>query len=145
MKKIFLFLITIVTFFLLFFFNSSKNTSPYLQIVTDKVKDAGYSSKEIEAIATELENNGFSLETLKKLDDIQINAFGETYGPEALHADLISVVYDDSKLGYIKRQDFQKATGTPSINTGDKYSLPVYKSDGRTKIGFFYFSSTNEQ
>ena len=82
------------------------------------------------------------------------NALGETYGVPNVHGfpDLIAVSFDNGKgAGFVKSTDMNCAMsgGPPPTSPtqalarqkaldGRSVSVPVYNSDGRTKIGTYY-------
>jgi hypothetical protein len=82
------------------------------------------------------------------------NALGETYGVPNVHGfpDLIAVGFNDRMgAGFVKSTDMNCAMsgGPPPTSPaqaltrqkaldGRSISVPVYKSDGMTKIGIFY-------
>jgi hypothetical protein len=82
------------------------------------------------------------------------NALGETYGVPNVHGfpDLIAVSFDNGKGGgFVKSTDMNCAMsdGRPPTSPaqalsrqkaldGRSLSVPVYKSDGKTKIGIYY-------
>jgi hypothetical protein len=78
------------------------------------------------------------------------NALGETYGVPNGHGfpDLVAVVFDDGRrTGYTKWRDLNCMNGSPSSPTqalvrqeqmqGTNIAIPVYESNGTTKIGVF--------
>lgn len=77
-----------------------------------------------------------------------VNAKGDTYGVENQSGtpDLIGVVATNGRTGYAYSEDLENASGPPptspeeayarqSANAGTTFSVPVYESDGRTRIG----------
>lgn len=81
-----------------------------------------------------------------------VNANGQTYGagvPFGQGApDLIAVSFDHGRTGYVKATDLDCASGSDVSSPsealarqnalhGDGVSIPVYESDGTTKIGTF--------
>jgi hypothetical protein len=82
------------------------------------------------------------------------NAHGQTYGVPNKHGfpDLLGVSFDRGRSGYVKSTDLNCAAGgnarTPAqqlarqkILKGRSVSVPVYESDGTTKIGTFIVGS----
>lgn len=79
-----------------------------------------------------------------------INAKGETFGVENEFGtpDLIGVVATNGRTGYAYSEDLENAGGPPptspeeagarqSANAGKTFTVPVYESDGETRIGEF--------
>ncbi len=64
------------------------------------------------------------------------NAHGQTYGVPNKHGfpDLVAVVFDRGRRsGYVKSTDFL----CPTAVNGENFAIPVYTSNGTTKIGTF--------
>lgn len=111
----------------------------------EKVEDAGLSNEQIDKINQELLEGGFSEEDIKNFLPLHRNENGQTYGIDALGADLIAVTSSEGLFGYVYReelypeQDFktpEEAIAWQKSHTED-IILPVYKSDGLTAIGTF--------
>lgn len=79
-----------------------------------------------------------------------VNAGGDTYGVENENGtpDLIGVTATNGRSGYAYSEDLENAGGPPptspeqayarqSANAGKTFSVPVYESDGETRIGEF--------
>lgn len=115
----------------------------------EKVKNANLSQSEIEQLDNRLHEEGFTDENISDLNELNINQYGQTYGPDALGADLIEVVADDGQIGYVYRNDLE---GLQAQNLEDafKYSgevvtLTVYEKDGKTKISTFTLTNGKEK
>jgi hypothetical protein len=65
----------------------------------------------------------------------KVNAHGQTYGAANKNGlpDLVAVAFEADKSGYVSLTDFLCPNAVP----GENFSLPVYKSDGTTRIGTF--------
>lgn len=107
----------------------------------EKVKNANLSQMDMEQLDKQLQEEGFSNEQINELHELNINESGQTYGPDALGADLIEVIADDGQFGYIYRTDFEQLSANDIsdaiLNSGKEEALTVYKNDGKTKIGTF--------
>lgn len=116
-------------------------------IVSEKVKDTTMTRDEISDLANELESYGFSSKEIGKMTPLQINEYGQSYGPDAFGADLISVMADNGKHGYVYRDELEQDNiNTPEEaikNSHTTTRLKVYKSDGRTIIGYFTMGASN--
>jgi len=78
------------------------------------------------------------------------NDNGETYGVESeeLQPDLIYVVADNGKDGYVRRADVEAGRRHQPTNPDDAvnhnpkpFEVPVYQSDGKTVIGTFTWAN----
>jgi len=78
------------------------------------------------------------------------NANGETYGVETedLQPDLIYVVADNGRDGYVRRADVETTLAPEPTHPGDTgnydpkpLEVPVYQSDGKTVIGTFTWAN----
>ncbi len=115
----------------------------------EKVKNANLSQSEMEQLDSQLHDEGFLDENIDDLHELNINQYGQTYGPEALGADLIEVVADDGQIGYVYRTDLEELQAD-SLEDALKYSgeiviLTVYEKDGKTKIGTFTLTNGQER
>jgi hypothetical protein len=65
----------------------------------------------------------------------KVNAHGQTYGAANKKGfpDLVAVEFDRDRTGYVTLSDFF----CPSAEPGENFSVPVYKSNGTTRIGTF--------
>ena len=110
------------------------------QALHEKVHNANYSQAQIEELDAELKEQGFSEGDIAILNDIKVNEYGQTYGPDALGADLIEVISDQGEIGYVYRENLE-ATEANTIGeallSGEMLSLKVYENDGKTEIGTF--------
>lgn len=63
------------------------------------------------------------------------NAHGQTYGVANKNGfpDLVAVEFDYGRSGYVTLTDFL----CPKAVNGENFAIPVYRSDGTTKIGTF--------
>lgn len=113
--------------------------------VSEKVSDVGKSEKEIAELADELEKQGYSLEDVYSMPPLKKNRYGQTYGPDALGAELIAAESDEGRDGYVYRNELEEdGIQTPEEAAKKSYHtvrLNVYKSDGRTVIGCFTFGT----
>lgn len=106
-----------------------KEFSPLYDAVYEKVKDAHLSKDEINTLCTQLSDSGFTIDTINDLDPLMLNQSNQTYGPEALGADLVKVISDTMQDGYVYKQELDLA--------GPGESISVYQSDGLTIIGSY--------
>ena len=109
--------------------------------VSEKVSDAGNPEKEVSELADELAKQGYSLEEVNSMPPLKKNQYGQTYGPDALGAELIAAESDEGRDGYVYRNELEEdGIQTPEEAAKKSYHtvrLNVYKSDGRTVIGYF--------
>lgn len=66
---------------------------------------------------------------------VRKNANGETYGSQLFcetQLDLIQAINEDGTEGYIRSTDLNTKKSAPL-----KYKIPLYQSDGVTKVGYF--------
>jgi len=106
----------------------------------EKTRNAGLTQDEIVGLDTDLKEHGFREEAISGFDDLQVNEAGQTYGPDALGADLIEVMYQEGKIGYVYRTDLygnQPQTIREALNEPKTRNLTVYDKDGKTVIGTF--------
>lgn len=110
------------------------------QALHEKVQSANYSQSQIEELDGQLKSQGFSDDDIAALNDVKINEYGQTYGVDALGAELIEVISDQGEIGYVYRENLE-ATEADTIDEAlfneKGYSIKVYKNDGRTEIGTF--------
>ena len=110
------------------------------QVLLEKVKNTDMSQKEINSLGNALEEWGFSDENISDLNELQTNKNGLTYGPDALGADLIEVISNDGKLGYVYREDLEVSERnniTDALNSSGQFTINVYDCNGETVIGTF--------
>lgn len=109
--------------------------------VSEKVSDAGKSEREVIELADELERQGYSLEDIDSMPLLRKNQYGQTYGPDALGAELICTESDEGVDGYVYRDELEEdGIQTPeeaAKKPHETVRLKVYKSDGRTVVGYF--------
>ena len=114
--------------------------------VYEKVKDAGLTDSEIDRLDSELHSQGFSDEHISNFSPLEVNENGQTYGPDALGADLIAVLMADGDIGYVYRDDLYppppKSLEEALAISGKPFTIPVYDKDGKTVIGTM---TSNEQ
>ncbi len=124
--------------------------SKAVSVLKEKVEDTNYTNEQIEELYSELKNQGYSDEAIGLLTSLRTNEYGLTYGPLCMGADLIMVESDEGVDGYVYRDDFlyyQPDFKTPEEalkwqeefydNYPDGIKIPVYKSNGKDKIGTF--------
>lgn len=115
----------------------------------EKVKNANLSQSEMEQLDSKLHDEGFSDENIADLHDLNVNQNNQTYGPDALGADLIEVVADDGQIGYIYRSDLEelepKSIEDALKHSGEVTTLTVYESDGKTPISTFTLTDGEEK
>ena len=115
----------------------------------EKVKNADLSQSEIEQLDNQLHNEGFSEENIADLHELNVNQNGQSYGPDALGADLIEVIADDGQIGYIYRNDLEELQAQnleeAFKRSGEIVTLTVYGEDGETKISTFTLSDGKEK
>lgn len=117
-------------------------------ILMEKVEDTDMTPKEINSLGNVLEEWGFSDENISDLNELQTNENGLTYGPDALGADLIEVVSDDGKLGYVYREDLEVSEGkniTDALTSNKVFTINVYDCDGETVIDTFTLTDGKEK
>ncbi len=110
------------------------------QVLLEKVKNTDMSQKEINSLGNALEEWGFSDENISDLNELQTNKNGLTYGPDVLGADLIEVISNDGKLGYVYREDLEASERNNIIdaqNSSGQFTINVYDCNGETVIGTF--------
>lgn len=110
------------------------------QVLLEKVQNANYSQEQIEELDEQLKEQEFSDDDIEMLNELKMNQSGQTYGPDALGADLIEVVSDEGEIGYVYREDLEGTepkTVEEALERQGDYKIKVYESDGRTKIGTF--------
>lgn len=109
-------------------------------ILTEKTKNANLTQEEIQQLDKQLKEDRFTDSQISKFHELNVNKRGQTYGPDALGADLIEVIADDGKPGYIYRTDLE-ATEASSLEEAmkslDNVVLNVYDQDGENIIGTF--------
>ena len=113
----------------------------------EKTRNAGLTQDEIVGLDTDLKEHGFSEEDISGFDELQVNETGQTYGPDALGADLIEVMYQEGKIGYVYRTDLygnQPKTISEVLNEPKMRDLTVYDKDGKTVIGIFVLTNGQE-
>lgn len=118
-------------------------------VLLEKVKNAGLSSKEIEELNSELLQSGFTEEDIKNFIPLERNENGQVYGIDALGADLIAATSAEGIDGYVYRSDLytEHDFKTPEEAIAWQESrppqrvIPVYESDGKTVIGTFVIKS----
>lgn len=124
---------------------SAYGTITISDIVYDKLKNVGLSEEQMIEIEHGLKDAGFSDEKIKAFTPLEVNEYGQTYGLDALGADLIAVTSDEGLDGYVYRDELY---GDIGINTPEEAlewqnsktenrSFTVYESDGKTAIGKF--------
>lgn len=110
------------------------------QVLQEKVQNANYSQAQIEELDGRLKSQGFSEDDIAALNDVKVNEYGQTYGVDALGAELIEVISDQGEMGYVYREDLE-ATEADTIDEAllneKGSSLKAYKDDGKTEIGTF--------
>lgn len=139
-KKIFIFNLSMLLVVLLVIPVTAYGAYQVSEALLGKVRNADYSQEQIEELDVRLKQQEFSDEDIKILNDLNVNEYGQTYGPDALGADLIEVISDQGEIGYVYRADLEKTeanTITEALQDGDLCKLKVYKYDGRTPIGTF--------
>lgn len=111
------------------------------KVIYEKVKETSYTDEEIELLDLELKKQGFSEDTIRELNELKTNINGQTYGPDALGADLIEVIYDTNKTGYLLREEYEAAISINEIKEVDNQTgtiyLNVYDQEGESIIGVF--------
>ena len=116
-------------------------------ILVEKVKNANYTSEQIEELDQQLKNQHFSEEYIQPLDELNTNDEGLTYGPDVLGADLILVISDQGKTGYIYREDYEAVDAhtldDALTNPNGEVVLTVYDKDGKTQVGTFTLTDGN--
>ncbi|MBO5096288.1 MAG: hypothetical protein J6B98_05390 [Bacilli bacterium] len=137
---------TIFILCMLIFIPVSVVTASYIgkdiyEQIFEKTKNANLSEYEINVIVSSFINDPEAINGIKYMDELQINESGLTYGPDELGADLISVISDQGKLGYVYREELYKDNVT-TIEDALSYQeevkiINVYSSDGITVIGTF--------
>ena len=138
-----IFMVNVVSIILCVFFTPAIALAAYNVSTSlyEKVINANLSQSEMEQLDSRLHEQGFSDENISDLNELNVNQYGQTYGPDALGADLIEVVADDGQIGYIYRNDMEEFQAQ-SLEDALKYSeevvtLTVYEKDGKTKISTF--------
>lgn len=130
---------------------SSNELTSTCRIVYDKVKKANLSYKEIIELSLYLTSHGYSNEMINNFDELRKNEYGQTYGPDDLGADLISVLSDEGRYGYVYREDVERGYADSLEEAIEKsascedYIVTVYEADGRTPIGIFTFKNTKKE
>lgn len=110
------------------------------QVLYEKVRNTNYSQEQIEDLNAQLKNQEFSDDDIAFLNDLKVNEYGQTYGPDALGADLIEVISDQGEIGYVYREDLEVTesnTIDEALQNEGACRIKVYENDGRTEIGTF--------
>lgn len=115
--------------------------APMEKILRDKVKKANWSEEKIQQLIDNYrEQPAYVFYGIENLPEICVNEYGQTYGVDALYPDLVAVISDDDKTGYIYKTDLnseppkniEEALARNDYNT----VINVYASDGKTIIGY---------
>lgn len=104
--------------------------------VHEKVAEAQLSGRDMQTISEGLSEHGWEASEVEDLEPLGKNANGQTYGPEALAADLVLVDMDEGGQGYVYKEDLLKGDEEGAL------VLDAYQSDGITKAGHFTMSSS---
>lgn len=146
-SMIIIFLLLLVTFAL-------SSTYSVIKLIQSKTIGVELTIKQMIDLYDHLtEFCGLTKEQIKELEDLKINEYGFTYGPDVYDCDLVSVVSDQGHDGYVYNKELYQYSPTNMGFTNPEdavkwqkqfmkehpsgYIVPVYKSDGRTKIGTF--------
>lgn len=86
-------------------------------------------------------------EQMNSLSPLKVNSNGQTYGPYISGADLVAVISDDGKEGYILRSELETFFDDSEIDSPEKAKskiekkghFTVYEYDGTTIIGYFSY------
>lgn len=117
------------------------------QALYEKVRNANYSQGQIEELNTQLKDQAFTDDDIAALNDLNVNEYGQTYGPDALGADLIEVISDQGAIGYVYREDLE-ATRVNMIKEALQNKggciIKVYENDGRTETGTFTLTDESD-
>lgn len=110
------------------------------QVLYEKVRNADYSQEQIKELDAQLKQQEFSDDDITILNGLNVNEYGQTYGPDALGADLIEVISDQGEVGYVYREDLEVTeanTLKETLENEEVYIIKVYENDGKTEIGTF--------
>ena len=117
------------------------------QALYEKVQNADYSQEQIEELNDQLKNQEFSDDDIANLNELKVNEYGQTYGPDALGADLIEVISDEGEIGYVYREDLESTEPKSleeALENEEISRIKVYKNDGKTEIGTFTLTDGEE-
>lgn len=86
-------------------------------------------------------------EQINALSPLKVNSNGQTYGPYMSGADLVEVISDNGKQGYILRSELEALFEDGEIDSPEKAKnkpeekgyFNVYEYDGTTIIGCFSY------
>lgn len=86
-------------------------------------------------------------EQINSLSPLKVNSNGQTYGPYMSSADLVAVISDNGKEGYILRSELEALFEDGEIDSPEKAKnkpeekgyFNVYEYDGTTIIGYFSY------
>lgn len=110
------------------------------QATYEKVWNVDYSQEQIEELDAQLKNQQFSNDDIANLNELKVNEYGQTYGPDVLGSDLVEVISNQGEIGYVYRGDLE-VTEANTINEALKNEevcrIKVYENDGRTEKGTF--------
>lgn len=115
--------------------------------IYEKVKSINMTNNEIENLDKQIKEEGFTEDSIGNLNELKKNENGQTYGPDILGADLVEVEMDNGQVGYVYREQLNNSPKNldEAKNVKDKMVLDAYKSDGKTKIGEFTLSKSDEK
>lgn len=113
-------------------------------VLLSKLKNVNLSDEQINQINNHFIDGDFADDDIKYYDSLNVNESGQTYGPELLQPDLISVISEEGYEGYVYKEALlppefsspEEAIEWQERNVGDQV-IPVYESDGKTVIGTF--------
>lgn len=127
-------------------FMTDEELNDCIEVLKDKVKEADLSEEEFQKLITDkyLGASPSIINDLLSDGGLKVNAYGQTYGTDLLyHPDLIEVVSDDGKYGYIYESEIDadrpKSMSPEDIeafNNAPPKVYDVYESDGKTVIGY---------
>jgi hypothetical protein len=110
------------------------------QALYEKVRNVDYSQEQIEELDAQLKHQQFSDDDIANLNELKVNEYGQTYGPDVLGSVLVEVISDQGEIGYVYREDLEITeanTINEALQNEEVCRIKVYENDGRTEIGTF--------